>query len=69
MPAIDVVATAAYWCDNCGAFLVPYAVDGYSRPGVRLEVRGVRVVLCSECVTAMAQALAEQGRADRDARR
>lgn len=45
MMTIDVVTSAALWCDNRGAFLVPLAVDGHSRLGVRLEVRGVRVVL------------------------
>ena len=69
MTTIDVVSSAAYWCDGCGMFLVPLAVDGYSRPGVRLEVRGVRVILCSECITAMAVALAERVEAEKDAKR
>ncbi len=62
MMTIDVVTSAALWCDNCGAFLVPLAVDGHSRLGVRLEVRGVRVVLCAVCIAAMAEAMAEQAK-------
>ena len=67
---IDVVASALLRCDHCAHFLVPYAVDGHSRPGAQVDlVRGGTVILCAECVTAMAAAIAERVRAEQDARR